>query len=211
MPSESPPPPAPWAPPAPLPLSYRTARLLARPFVHADAPAILDAVESSRDSLLPWMPWAATDNRSIPECHYTVERFARGHAEPLPAMVVLGFFDAATGTLAGGGGLHHFHPPSHAAEIGYWIRADRRRQGLCTEGVAGLLDLCFAPQAGGGWGLRRIEIRCAGGNIASAAVARRLGLREEARLRQHRWLHGRGWEDELAFGVLRDEWPPRAE
>ena len=46
-----------------------------------------------------------------------------------------------------------------------------RRRGLCSEAVAGLLSWAFRPQRDGGWGFRRVHIRCAGNNLASQILS----------------------------------------
>lgn len=168
------------------------------------------AIESDRASLHPWLPWAMTDNRTVYECTFQIERFKRERERTSPPAdnFVLGIFDRRTGEVIGGTGLHRVVHATHQAEIGYWVRADRRRQGLCTEAVAGLLTWAFAPQSGGGWGLRRIEIFCAGSNAASQRVPRKLGLRQEVHKRADRWVPGIGWDDTLRWGVLAHEWNP---
>ena len=160
------------------------------------------AIQIDRQTFLPWLPWIGTDNRSVAECIYQIERFRRNRElRPLPE-IVLGIFDRTTGNVVGGTGLHDIHPASHQAEIGYWIRADLRGRGLCAEAVAGLIAWCLAPSSEGGWGLRRLEIRCSAANVASARVPQKLGLVEEARLRRHRWVEGVGWDDTLIFAVV---------
>ncbi len=166
---------------------------------------MLAAIEVDRSSLLPWLPWAAVDNRSVAECIYQIERMRR-HGEANDDNFVLGIFDRATGTPLGGTGLHRIHAESHQAEIGYWMRSDRRREGLCTKAVAHLISWAFRDPGDGGWGLRRLEIACASRNVASQRVPRKLGLVQEVTQRQHRFLPGIGWDDTLAWGVLREEW-----
>jgi RimJ/RimL family protein N-acetyltransferase len=58
-----------------------------------------------------------------------------------------------------------------AREIGYWIRAERARQGLMTEAAAGVIRIGFEVDK-----LRRIEIQCDPANLASAGIPRRLGF-----------------------------------
>lgn len=53
-------------------------------------------------------------------------------------------------------------------------------------------------------GLARIDER----NTASAKVARRLGMRQEARLVHNEWFKGE-WSTELDFAMLADEWTAR--
>jgi ribosomal-protein-serine acetyltransferase len=175
----------------------------------ADAPALFEAVQADRPTLIPWIPWAPSEHRAPHETVYMIEKMKRDRTHPSGpfAMAIL---DRATGAVVGGTGLHALHPEAHEAEIGYWVRAGLRGRGLCTEAVAGLLTWAFTPQSRAGWGLRRAHIRCAAGNGPSAAVPRKLGLRPEARLVKDRWVPGFGWDDTLAWGVLSEEWDPDA-
>lgn len=208
MPAPVPETPAPWRAPAPLPVGCRTARIALRVWTPQDAPAMRAALDVDRESFEPWLPWTSSDNRTDEECVAAIERQRekRERVDPPADDFTLGIFDATTGEALGGTGLHRIVHAAHEGEIGYWMRADRRRQGLCSEAVAALITWAFAPQSEGGWGLRRIHIRCAGANHASRRVAEALGLAHEATLRQERWVRTRGWDDTIVFGVLRDEW-----
>lgn len=166
---------------------------------------MLEAINVDRESMMPWLPWVATDNRNVAECTYVVERCRREREKAGADDFTMGILDHA-GTPIGGTGLHRIHPEWSQAEIGYWVRADRRSQGLCTEAVAHLISAAVMPQERGGWGLRRIEIKCAGANVASQRVPRKLGLREESRLSGQRWTEGVGWDDTLTWGVVAEEW-----
>lgn len=168
---------------------------------------MLEAVAAGRDSYFPWLPWVRTDNRSLEECVYSIIRFQkiRESASPVPDNFPIAIFDRATHQAIGGTGLHRIHHASHTAEIGYFIRPERRRQGLCAEAVAGLISWAFMPQPHG-WGLRRLEIFCAGRNESSQHVPTRLGLRKEVVQKQHRWIEGLGWDDTLGWGITSNEW-----
>jgi RimJ/RimL family protein N-acetyltransferase len=169
---------------------------------------MLEGLNAGRETFLPWLPWLRTDNRTIEECIYSIERFrrARERDSPPPDDFVIGIFDRATGKAVGGTGFHRMDLPSHHAEIGYYIRPDRRREGLCTEAVRGLISWGFTPQSAGGWGLRRIDIYCSGSNIASQSVPRKLNLRQEVHQLQKRWTPDYGWDDHLGWGCLAHEW-----
>jgi RimJ/RimL family protein N-acetyltransferase len=205
-------PPAPWRPPSPLPESCESERLVIRYWRPEHAPAMLAALDVDRSSFLPHLPWTAVDNLNVAQCTYKIEQWRRDRERSSPPVdeFVLGIFDRSTGDVVGGTGLHRIRLAIHQAEIGYWVRPDRRSTGLCTEAVRALIGWAFSAQDQGGWGLRRIEILCAGSNGASQAVPRKLGLREEVRLRAHRWLPGIGWDDTLGWGVLASEWADRS-
>ena len=205
------PPPPPWSAPDPLPDRLETPRLVLRYWRPEDAPAMLVAIDVDRAGLVRWMPWPEIDNRNAAECVFNIERFRRGRenkSEP-PASYSIGIFDRVSGEAVGGTGLHRIDFAIGQAEIGYWIRADRHRQGLCTEAIEGLVGWAFTPQARGGWGLRRIVVVCAEPNVASRGVPEKLGLRRELHAKKDRWLEGVGWVDSLGYGVDADEWASR--
>lgn len=202
--------PAPWKPPSPLPTRFETRRLLLRYWEPSDAEALLAGLQNSRDTYSPWLQWAQTDNRTIAECIFNIERFRRAR-ETAADTFALGIFDRHTGQPVGGTSLHRMDHATHHAEVGYFIFADRRRQGLCSEAVAGLISWAFSHQNAGGWGLRRIEIFCAAANIASQRVPQKLGLRQEVNKLKERWVAGIGWDGTLGWGVLSDEWDVAAQ
>lgn len=204
--------PARWEPPDPLPDSLRTRRLLIRAYRPADARALFDTVNRSRDSLLPWLPWAATQHLTPEQSAESIDLFQRVAAErpmrPEHNAVfgyVLGIFRADDGALIGGTGFNRIVHESADAETGYWLAADARGQGCCTEAVGALIDWGMRPARDGGWGLRRVRIFAAAANAASCAVPRRLALREEARFVRDRWVPGHGWCDTIGWGVTAGE------
>ncbi|MEM1329396.1 MAG: GNAT family N-acetyltransferase [Planctomycetota bacterium] len=202
-------PPASWAVPNTVPRHLETPRLVLRPLGHDDAEGLLEAIDVDRASLLPWIPWPETECRNLGECHFALERFKRIYDGPnrdLDVGFLLGIVDRQTGTVLGGTGLHRFDVSIGEAEIGYWIRADRRREGLVTEATRHLISWAFTPESEAGWGLRRITIVCDDENTASRGVPEKLGLRLEVQKQRHRWAKGYGWTGTLGWAVLEDEW-----
>ena len=199
--------PAPWRAPQPLPSRLETDRLVIRWWVAEDAAKQLEALNTGppdRAAFLPWLPWAKVDNLTEAQCIYHIERFRRARSQPDALDFVIGMFDRLTGDVVGGTGYHRINAATHEGEIGYWVRADRQGQGLCSEAVRALLDWGFDA-----WRFRRIVIHCAAVNVASRRVPEKLGLKLEAQLRRDHWHEGLGWTDSLIFGVLADEWPRR--
>lgn len=200
--------PSPWLAPAPLPQQTTGARVTLRPWTVEDASGMLEALEDDRESFLPWLPWTVTHNRTVDECCSAIGRLqeARIRTDPPANDFTLGIFERDSGRVIGGTGLHRVLAHAHEAEIGYWIRADRRRRGLCAEAVALLISWAFTPVERGGWNLRRIHIRCAGANASSRKVCESLGLNREAILVKERWVPSVGWDDTIVWGVLREGW-----
>lgn len=197
--------PAPWTPPRPLPGPIQTPRLILRFLEQKDAPSLQAALDQDRASFLPWLPWVGIDNRNPVECTYNIERFRRAREDSAtPTDFVMAMIERSTGLVAGGTGFHRVNTSTRDADIGYWVRPDLRRQGVCTEAVRHMISWGFAAQPAG-WGFRRLTIFCSAGNEASQRVPRKLGLRQEVNARQDRWVAGH-LDDTLGWGVLADEW-----
>lgn len=194
-------PPPPWKPPRPFPVPLQTARLTLRPWHPADAPSLWQAIEESRSTLIPWMPWAASGHRDPEDTLEWIDSALRSWNAPEPHDFFLGLHDRASGRVVGGTSFHQVLAEMAQAEIGYWVREDERGRGLCTEAVRALVTSGFRD-----WGLRRLVLTCAASNAASARVALKAGLTLEARHAKSRWVEGQGYDDELGFAVLADEW-----
>ena len=194
----------PWRRPDPLPGFLETERLVLRWWQADDAPALYDAVASDRAALLPWLPWAGSKHQDVAASLGTIEWFdgARERGEDY----TIGAFDKATGEAVGGTGFHRMQPDAHEAECGYWVRGSRQREGFATEMTRAMLSAGFRDQADGGWGFRRIHLRCMGSNQPSQGVLEKIGIPFEGREREAKWVDTVGYEDFLVYGVLAREW-----
>jgi RimJ/RimL family protein N-acetyltransferase len=117
--------------------------------------------------------------------------------------LTLGAELAASGRLVGDVTLF-FHSAKHAAgEIGYAFHPDVAGHGYATEACAAVLDLAFdRPNA---LGLHRVVARMDARNGASARLAARLGMREEAHHRSSEMFKGE-WSDVVLYALLDHEW-----
>jgi len=90
-----------------------------------------------------------------------------------------------------------------AAEIGYAMHPDGRGHGFVTEAARAVLDWAFAapPQ---GLGLVRVQWRAIATNTPSAAIAQRVGLRYEGRMRSGVSHRGQR-HDQLLAAALRED------
>jgi RimJ/RimL family protein N-acetyltransferase len=85
-------------------------------------------------------------------------------------------------------------------ELGFILRREQQGNGFATEAARATLGLGFD------WlGLHRMIGQCDPRNVASAAVMRRLGMRQEAHLVHSEMFKGE-WGDLLIFAMLEDEW-----
>jgi RimJ/RimL family protein N-acetyltransferase len=92
-----------------------------------------------------------------------------------------------------------------AAEIGWSLHPDFTGRGYMAEAAGAVLDIAF-----GAIGLHRVRAQLDPRNDRSAALCRRLGMREEARFVEDTWFKG-GWADTAIYAILDREWAARAE
>jgi RimJ/RimL family protein N-acetyltransferase len=141
--------------------------LLLRRWRMADLADLLAAIERSLPELRRFMPWAMEQPTGESVAAY-LEHVLGG-----PSMA-FGLFDAG-GEVVGGFGLHDRRGPG-ILEIGYWVRSDRTGRGYATAAARALTDVSFDSFPS----VFRVEIRCDPANVASAAVAAKLGFRLHA-------------------------------
>ena len=174
----------------------RTSRLLLRPLTAADVGALL--AYRSRPDVCRYVPFEPMDRQVINErlaTHWaTTELTDAGQA------LTLGVEVAETGDLVGDVVLFWHSRVHRGGEIGYVLNPDFAGHGYATEAAHALLRLGFDDL-----GLHRIVARVDERNDASAKLARRLGMRQEARLVHNELFKGE-WSTELDFAMLADEW-----
>lgn len=152
-------------------------RVVVRPYRESDAQALFEAVAESREHIRPWLPFA--------DAHQTVEESRDWiiHTQSewlLREALALSIWEKETQRFLGGLGLHPRDWEIRYFEIGYWLRAAAPGQGYMTEAAGLLTSFAFTSLTA-----NRVEIRCDERNKRSAAVAMRLGFKQEARLRNH--------------------------
>jgi RimJ/RimL family protein N-acetyltransferase len=85
-------------------------------------------------------------------------------------------------------------------EVGYVFHPDSGGQGYATEATRALVDLAFDDLDA-----HRVFARTDARNTASAALLRRLGMRQAAHFREVEIFKG-DWGGELVFAILDREW-----
>ncbi len=108
--------------------------------------------------------------------------------------------DSASGRVIGEAMLRWIDNEHRQGEVGYGLHPDFQGRGLAGTAATEMLRIGF-----GQLGLHRIHGGCDPRNLASAAVLRRLGMREEGILREVELLKGE-WVDEQVFAMLATEW-----
>ena len=168
----------------------RTARLVLRPFVREDAPAVqhLAGAREIADTTL---------NVPHPYSDGLAEEWIDSHAPAFAAgcRVACAVTDQSSGALLGAVSLG-IHPSHARGELGYWIGVPFWGAGYATEASRALVEYGFTHLE-----LNRIEARHLVRNPASGRVIQKLGLSYEGTLRQSVRKWGR-FEDLAMYSLL---------
>jgi RimJ/RimL family protein N-acetyltransferase len=174
----------------------RTERLQLRPLTVGDIDALLGY--RSRVDVCRYVPFEPMTREEITErlaTHWErTELTGEGQA------LTLGVALAETGRVVGDVMLFWRSRADAEGELGYVFDPDCGGRGYATEAASAVLRLGFE-----GLGLHRIVARVDERNEPSVRLARRLGMRQEARLVQNEFFKGE-WSTELDFAILADEW-----
>lgn len=164
-------------PPSPitLPDELRGPRVTVRPYRLADAEAMYEAVDESRETLVQWFNWVGGYQTVSDARNYCLQMAA---AWLTHEALSCGVFEAASGLYLGSAGLMRPNWAARRFELGYWIRRSQAGRGYVSEAVQLTTQLAFEHLAA-----RRVEIRCDARNERSRRVAERLGFVFEGRLR----------------------------
>lgn len=173
-------------------------RIIVRPFRPGDGTQVWDAVQESREHILPWLPWG--DKHKTPE---ETEEFVRRCQAKwiLREDLAMGIWERSTQQFLGGSGLHRIKWDVPSFEIGYWLRKSAEGHGYMTEAVKLITALAF-----GRLSANRLEILAAVDNHRSTAIPRKLGFTQEATLRSWARLADGKLTDMVVFSMLPEEY-----
>jgi len=178
-------------------------RVRLRPFADSDINKIVEACSDARTShwlaMLP-APYTEVAAREYLHSRPVNESLARG--------VTWCIADLESDSLLGCIGLMDLDMDRASGEVGYWTHPDARGRGIMTEAAALAVAHALDAIAGGGLGLRRLELLAAAGNTASIEVARRAGFVQVGRERQAELLRDGTYDDLITFDLLASHWRP---
>lgn len=148
----------------------------------SDAGSIFEAVNESIAELSQWMPWCSSDY-SLEESKSWCE--SRDDAWNKGTEYDFVIIDSLNNLPLGVCGLNHINAEERFANLGYWVRTSRTRQGIATAAVPMIAKFGFDNL-----NLHRMEIVVAVGNLPSKRVAEKAGALREGLLRQRLFVHG---------------------
>jgi ribosomal-protein-serine acetyltransferase len=166
---------------------------LLEPWYAEQYAAVTDRI---RETLRPWTPFAyfVTD---VDSARAHLQRYADGHARDTDFY----FGIWRHGELVGGVQIFNLNTNFGSCEIGVWLAPEAQGQGLATRAVRYVIDWAIRVR-----GLQRIQWTYHPDNVRSGAMARRLGLTREGRLRSAVVVNGVRQDSEV-WSVLAEEWP----
>jgi RimJ/RimL family protein N-acetyltransferase len=164
-----------------------------------DAVADVDVIYAyaSREDVCRYIPWTPKTRDEV--ATWLPRRDTTTIPAPGPA-ASLAITLATTGELVGDVMLIWHSDEHRTAEIGYVVDPEHPGQGYASEAARAMLAMAF-----GRLGLRRMVARVDERNPASAAVLRKIGMRQEVELVENEWFKG-AWSTELDFAILDREW-----
>ncbi|MBN6206479.1 GNAT family N-acetyltransferase [Ralstonia pickettii] len=166
-----------------------------KPISEADAKALFQLTDSSRENLREWLPWLDGTKKEEDSLDFIENSIKNYEAKK---SLNCGIF--YRGKLAGMAGFNSIDWTNRVGYIGYWLAEAFQGKGIMTRAVRGLTDYAFQDLE-----LNRIDIRAATGNKKSRAIPERLGFKEEGIIRQAEWLYDH-FADHVIYGMLKSDW-----
>ncbi|MCP8858079.1 GNAT family N-acetyltransferase [Latilactobacillus fuchuensis] len=106
-------------------------QVMIRPVKLTDAEALYQLVDRNRANLRIWLPWVDAMHSAQDELNfldYSVQKMANGGLWMMTILVdqqVVGMID-----------IHNLEPTEQSGEIGYWLTANQRGQGVMGSSAA---------------------------------------------------------------------------
>ena len=172
------------------------ARILLRPHRPEDCEALHSAVTESIREVSPWLQWCHAGYS-----HEEAESFIKlaGEAWAQQTDYPFAIVAADDGAFLGGVGINHIVKANRLANVGYWVRTSRTRQGIASAALRLVAHYAFGPL-----GLTRLEIVCLPTNTFSRRVAEKTGARFEAVARNRIVMHGIA-RDAVLYGLVPED------
>jgi RimJ/RimL family protein N-acetyltransferase len=176
-------------------IGFATARLRLERLSASDAPTLF--AYRGDDAVARYQGWKPADLAAA-------EAFIAGQSTRVfgtpDSWCQLAIRDKASGELIGDLGVHFPAGTDYPIEFGVSMRPERQGQGYAREAMRAALTLAF-----GEWGYRRAVGSVDPRNVASIALLRSLGFRQEAHHVESYLFRGE-WVDDIVFAMLAREW-----
>ena len=133
-----------------------------------DVDAIVAACQDEEIGRFTAIPWPYERRHAVEFVTAAPRAWAAERGAPFVVV------HARSGELLGSTGLANVQPDRGTAEVGYWVKADARGQGVATRALRLVCEWAL-----GELGLTRLELQADVRNAASQRVAEKAGFRRE--------------------------------
>lgn len=154
-----------------FPMPIKTQRLIISPMIPGDGQEVFRAIEESRESFVPWLPWVK-DVKTWEDSERTAHEFYAGFILRKNMNLVIRYDQRIIGMC----GFNTLNWQIPSGNIGYWCRKSDEGNGYIKEAVAALTIYAFKIMH-----LKRLCILCDDENIKSIRVVESLGYTLETR------------------------------
>lgn len=158
-----------------------------------DAPVIFETIQSERNFLKEWLPFV----EKTKEIGDTEAFLKAGFAADEPIFMMIHDND-----FAGLIGFTNYDRDNHKAELGYWLKEKKQKQGIVSLSVPVMLRYGFENMA-----LNRIQIKAAAENLKSRRVAESFRFKLEGMERDGELLSSGLYTDLAVYSLLRRDMP----
>lgn len=171
-------------------------RLYLRPWQAGDAAQLHAAASESVASVGRWLPWCHAGYQ-LNEARDWIAHCSLGWQAG--SYFALPVFERGSDLLLGAVGINQIDRTHRRANLGYWVRQSRQREGIAAAAVAMAARFGFDSLE-----LVRIEILAMPDNLASRRTAEQVGARFEGIARQRLWHDGTAC-DAAIYGLTRSD------
>jgi RimJ/RimL family protein N-acetyltransferase len=183
-------------PPLTVDAPLSTERLVLRPYADEDLDDVFGFL--SLPEVVRYLYWEVRTREQVRD--FLAERATLHTLAAEGDRLVLAVERAANGRVIGEVNLHWHSAEHRQGETGFVFHPDAQGQGFAREAATRMLDLAFDDL-----GLHRVCAHTDGRNTASAGLMARLGMQQEACLREAEIFKGE-YGVELVYAVLEHEW-----
>jgi ribosomal-protein-serine acetyltransferase len=162
---------------------FSDGRIGIRRYRPEDVPLLFAAAHESVGDLSQWMPWCNATYTVNDSMAFVATRDAEWERGEHYSFVV---YDLANSAFLGGVGLNFANRIHNFANLGYWTRSSRTRQGIASAATRLIAQFAFQELK-----FTRLEIVVATGNVPSLRAAEKASARREGVLRNRLMLHGK--------------------
>lgn len=154
-----------------------------RKFKKSDAKEFQAAILESVEHVSEWLPWCTAAYSLKDAIEWTVSSIKLWDAGTAYQFIIE---DRETDKILGGIGINQIVPQHKIGNMGYWVRSSETNKGVCTRAGRLVIEYAFSHL-----GFQRIEIHVHPDNLASNAVASKLGGEYEGVLRNKLFFNGK--------------------